>query len=127
LAAWSTHTLEKIAAADDLHIAVYHPDGKTTGTLTWIWSVIVDGRLFARAYNSPDGRWYRPAVTQRTGRITAAGHQHEVEFTPIDDPELGQRIDTAYSRKYAGSPYLPPMLGTGPNDATVEITPHPAR
>ncbi|MFT3797736.1 DUF2255 family protein [Microbacterium sp.] len=69
---WPAEVIEKIAATDDLHIAPYHPDGKTTGTLTWIWSV-VDRRLFVRAWNGTRSRWYRSAIAQRAGRITAAG------------------------------------------------------
>lgn len=123
MARWPTATLAKIAATDDLHIAPYHADGKTTGTPTWIWSVVVDGRLFVRAWNGTRGTWYRSAIAQRAGKITAAGQEHEVEFTPITDAELNTRIDAAYNTKYAGSPYLSPMVAAGPKAATVEITP----
>ncbi|MHA6523383.1 DUF2255 family protein [Tessaracoccus sp. G1721] len=123
MSTWPTDVIEQIAVTDDFHIAPYRADGKTTGTLTWIWSVVVDGRLFVRAYNGPDGRWYRSAIAQRAGMITAAGHQHEVEFTPIEDRQLNDRIDAAYNEKYAGSPYLPPMVAAGPKAATVEVIP----
>lgn len=86
----------------------------------------MNGRLFVRAWNGVNGRWYRSAITQRTGKITAAGQQHMVSFAPIDDPVLNERIDEAYRVKYAGSPYLPPMIASGPNAATVEITPRAA-
>ncbi|MEU4383939.1 DUF2255 family protein [Promicromonospora sp. NPDC023805] len=126
MATWPSDVIEKIGATDDLHIAPFRADGETTGTLTWIWSVVLDGRLFVRAYNGPRGRWYRSAIAQRAGRITAAGNEHAVEFVPITEPELGDRIDAAYTRKYAGSPYLPPMVADGPKAATVEITPRDA-
>lgn len=126
MASWNTEQIERIASTDDLHIAVYHEDGATTGTLTWIWSVVVDERLFVRSYTGTTGRWYRSALAQRAGRITAAGDGHEVEFTPIDDPELGDRIDAAYEKKYAGSPFLPPMVAQGPRAATVDVTPRAA-
>lgn len=123
---WPAEAIEKIAATDDLHIAPYRADGKTTGTLTWIWSVVVDGRLFVRAYNGTRGRWYRSAIAQRAGKITAAGSEHLVAFAPVDDPELNDRIDQAYQEKYAGSPYLPPMIAAGPRAATVEVAPRGA-
>lgn len=123
MAVWPTDITKEIAATDDLHIAPYHADQKTTGTLTWIWSVAVDDRLFVRAWNGVRGRWYRSALTQRAGKITAAGHEHEVAFAPINDPELNDCIDAVYNAKYAGSPYLPPMVAAGPRAATVEITP----
>ncbi|AFV88293.1 hypothetical protein PACID_04510 [Acidipropionibacterium acidipropionici ATCC 4875] len=123
MSTWTAETIERIAASDDLHIAPYHPDGRSTGTLTWIWSVVVDGRLFVRAWNGIRGRWYQAALAQRAGRISAAGQEYEVGFTPISDPELNGRIDAAYNTKYAGSPYLSPMVAAGPKAATVEITP----
>lgn len=115
-------TVERIAASDDLHIAPFRADGSTYGTPTWIWSVVVDGRLFVRAWNGKKSRWYRSAMDQRAGRIIAVEKTHEVEFTPAD-PELNGRIDEAYRAKYAGSPYLPPMVATGPREATVEVAP----
>lgn len=66
--------------------------------------------------------WYQAAVSQHSGIITAAGEQFNVTFTPLTDPDLASRIDAAYSEKYAGSSYLPPMLGDGPTAATIEIT-----
>ncbi|WP_455580307.1 DUF2255 family protein [Corynebacterium rouxii] len=52
---WDKNILAAIDAADDLHIAPLHPDGVTHGTPTWIWSVVVDGRLYVRAWNGPRG------------------------------------------------------------------------
>lgn len=113
--------IEAIAASDDLHVSPFREDGTTYGTPTWIWSVVVDGRLFIRAWNGPRGRWYRAAVSQGAGRITAAGSTYEVAFAPAPD-ELADRIDAAYNEKYAGSPYLPPMVGQGPRSACCEVT-----
>ncbi|WP_182049320.1 DUF2255 family protein [Changpingibacter yushuensis] len=123
MTSWNTDQIEKIARTDDLHIAPYRADGVTPGTLTWIWSVVVDRRLFVRAYSGINGRWYASAVAQRAGIITAAGNEYQVEFTPIDEHQLGLRIDAAYNTKYAGSPYLPLMVAPGPKAASVEITP----
>lgn len=120
----SSEDIARIAATDDLHIAPFRADGTTYGTLTWIWSVVVDGRLFVRAWNGTRSRWYQSAITQSAGRITAAGSTFEVAFTPAD-AALQDRIDAAYRDKYAGSSYLPPMLAAGPQAATVEITPRP--
>jgi hypothetical protein len=45
MSAWTKDDLDKIAASDDLHVAPFREDGKTYGTPTWIWSVVVDGAL----------------------------------------------------------------------------------
>ncbi len=121
MATWA-QAIDRIAASDDLHVAPFRADGVTYGTPTWIWSVVVDGRLFIRAWNGTRSRWYRSAMAQRAGRIITAGETHEVEFAP-GDPALNERIDAAYREKYVSSPYLPPMVVAGPREATVEVTP----
>ncbi len=123
MSAWPADTVHRIATTDDLHIAPFRPDGRTPGTPTWSWSVVVDGRVPVRAWNGTSGKWYRATLAQRAGTITADGATHDVAFTAVDDPDLGTRIDAAYEEKYAGSPYLPPMVAAGPRAATVEITP----
>ncbi|OII22743.1 hypothetical protein BIV03_12330 [Curtobacterium sp. MCBA15_016] len=121
---WDEDTIAAIAASDDLHVSPFRGDGTTYGTPTWIWSVVVDGELYARAYNGRRSRWFRAAVEQGAGRIRAAGAEHEAAFEAVG-PDLNSRIDAAYEAKYAGSPYLPPMLQDGPTSATVRISPRP--
>ncbi|MCO4319032.1 DUF2255 family protein [Phyllobacterium sp. 21LDTY02-6] len=119
---WPEDELHKIAESDDLHIAPLREDGTTYGTLTWIWSVVVDGGLYVRGYNGQKSRWYQAAIRQKAGRITAAGMTREVAFEP-GDGALNDRIDEAYRRKYATSRYLAPMIGERARAATVKITP----
>jgi len=119
---WSKNELRKIAETDDLHIAPLRDDGKTYGTLTWIWSVVMDDDLYVRAYNGKNSRWYKAALRQKAGRIAAAGMTKEVLFEPVDGP-INDRIDDAYRAKYKGSPYLTPMITGGARTATMKITP----
>ena len=117
---WTETELKKIAAADDLHISPLREDGATYGTPTWIWSVVVDGGLYARAYNGQNSRWYKAAITQKGGRIRVAGLERAVEFEPVAGG-LNDQIDEAYRAKYRSSPYLPPMIGERARLATVKI------
>ena len=119
---WAKDEVDRIAATDDLHISPFRDDGKTYGTPTWIWSVVVDGDLYVRAYNGQNSRWYQAALRQKAGSITAAGMTREVAFEPVEGP-MNDRIDDAYSGKYKGSPYLPPMVGKHARSATVRIVP----
>lgn len=119
---WSNDELRKIAATDDLHIAPFRPDGKTYGTPTWIWSVVVEDSLYVRAYNGRQSRWYRAALSQKAGRITAAGTTKEVVFDPVEGAII-DRVDEAYRAKYRNSRYLDPMIGAGARSATVRVTP----
>jgi hypothetical protein len=118
---WSKDELRKIAEADDLHISPFREDGKTYGTPTWIWSVLVDDALYVRAYNGQSSRWYQAAMGQKAGRITTAGVTMEVTFEPVE--AINDRIDDAYRAKYQSSPYLSPMIGTSARSATVKVLP----
>jgi hypothetical protein len=122
MTAWPKDQLRKIAATDDLHIAPFRDDGKTYGTLTWIWSVVVDDSLYVRAYNGQDSRWYHAALRQKAGRITAAGITKEVAFEPMSG-DINDRIDEAYRTKYRSSPYLRPMIAARARSATIRIVP----
>ncbi len=122
MTAWSKSELRKIAESDDLHIAPFREDGKTYGTPTWIWSVVVDDALYMRGYNGQRSGWYQAAVGQKAGRITAAGMTKEVTFEKVDG-QINDRIDDAYRAKYNGSPYLKPMISARARSATVKATP----
>jgi hypothetical protein len=122
MSTWHEEELNKIAAADDLHIAPFREDGTTYGTPTWIWSVVVDGTLYVRAYNGQSSTWYQAALKQKAGRITAAGMTKEVTFAPVDDA-VNDRIDDAYRAKYKSSPYLLPMVGPRARSASIKIIP----
>ncbi|PZR89297.1 MAG: DUF2255 domain-containing protein [Stutzerimonas stutzeri] len=122
LSNWNPDILERIAASDDLHIAALRDDLSTLGTLTWIWSVVVEGDLYVRAYYGQNGRWYKAAMKNKAGRITAAGETLDVLFAP-ETGTVNDRIDDAYRKKYAGSPYLGHMIGKGSRAATVKILP----
>jgi hypothetical protein len=76
-----------------------------------------------RAYNGRQSRWYQSALTQKAGRITAAGMIKDVVFALVDGVLL-DRIDQAYRLKYRDSRYLGPMIGTQARTATMEIRPH---
>jgi hypothetical protein len=123
MTAWLKKELDGIAGKDDLHISPLREDGKTYGTPTWIWSVVVNGALYVRAYNGKDSGWYKAALQQKAGRITAAGITKEVAFEPVDGP-TNDRIDDAYRAKYASSEYLKPMVGERARAATVRVVPH---
>jgi hypothetical protein len=119
---WSKDELRRIAETDDLHISPFREDTVTYGTPTWIWSVVVDDALYVRAYNGSSSRWYRAAMQQRAGRVTAGGITKEVTFEPVKN-SINDRIDEAYRAKYKTSPYLPPMIGERARSATVQIVP----
>lgn len=123
---WPTATIDAIITADDLRISPLREDGTTHGTPTWIWCVKVDGDLYVRGYNGTRSRWYRAAMARPDGRIHAAGQVFDVTFeaAPAD---LTDDIDDAYRAKYAGSPYLAPMISDRARTAGVRVSPRSNR
>jgi hypothetical protein len=117
---WTKDDLDKIAAS--LHVAPFREDGKTYGTPTWIWSVVVDGALYVRAYNGKASRWHQAALRQKAGQITAANMTKEVSFEPIEGA-INDRIDEAYRTKYRDSQYLEPMIRNRARAATMQVKP----
>lgn len=122
MSTWSNEELQRIAAADDFHISPFREDGVTYGTPTWIWSVVVDNSVYVRAYYGTNSRWYKAAMKQKAGRISAAGMTIEVTFEPING-QLNTLIDNAYREKYKGNAYLNSMISTQARSATVKVTP----
>ncbi|MEK5643393.1 hypothetical protein BK138_01205 [Paenibacillus rhizosphaerae] len=122
MSTWPKEELNRIAESDDLHISPFREDGVTYGTPTWIWSVVVGGSLYVRAYYGQNSRWYQAAVQQKAGRITVAGMTKEVAFEPVEG-EIGDLIDNAYRTKYKGSPYLNSMISMRARSATVKVVP----
>jgi hypothetical protein len=84
MAAWRKAELERIAGADDLHIAPFRDDGMTYGMPTWIRSVVAEHALYVRAYKGQASRWYGAALRQKAGRIVVAGMTTDVTFEPVD-------------------------------------------
>jgi hypothetical protein len=119
---WLEAELARIATTDDLHISPLRDDGTTYGTPTWIWSVVVNGALYVRAYNGRRSRWYQAAIKQKAGRIIAAGMTIDVGFEPVDGA-VNEAIDDAYRAKYGKSSYLGSMISPQARAATVRIAP----
>lgn len=122
MSTWQQDVIQAIGTADDFHIAPFRPDGVTTGTPTWIWSVIVEGRLFVRSYNGVNGRWYGAAIQQKAGIVKSGGKTYNVAFAPAPE-SWADAIDAAYSEKYADSPYLSMELSDRVRSACVEVVP----
>lgn len=112
--------IEQIAQKDDFHIAPFREDGKTYGTPTWIWSVMVDGNLYVRAYYGTKSRWYKAALKQKAGKIEAAGMVKDVHFEPVSG-NINEQIDEAYRAKYSSSQYLQSMISDRAKAATVRV------
>lgn len=119
---WPAQTLKAVASTDDLHVAPYREDGVTPGTLIWVWSVVVGNSIFVRSAN-PHSRWFAAAMRERAGIVRAADYEGPATFTPVTDEELKNRIDAAYTDKYAHDPYFTPTVLEKSRQQIAEISP----
>lgn len=122
MAQWSADQLAAIQDNTDLFVSPYREDGTTYGTPTQTWALIVDGKVYVRAANGKNSRWYQAAITQKAGRVRVGGVFIDAVFEDAGtDDETA--IDAAYNAKYPGSSAVPVMVGPGPKAASVRISP----
>ena len=78
-----------------------------------------------RAYNGQNSRWYKAAVRQKAGRITAAGMTKEVTFEPVDGPI--NDLSTTPTGRNTRQPVPQPMINERARSATVKIVPRKSK
>jgi len=122
MSTFSADDLKLIERTPDLYVAPFREDGKTYGTFTRTWALVVDGKVYVRAANGQDSRWYRAAVAQTAGRVRVGDTVFDVTFERAGS-DLDDAIDAAYEAKYPGSSAVPIMQADGPKSATVVISP----
>ncbi|MEU1664015.1 DUF2255 family protein [Streptomyces sparsogenes] len=122
---WIPETLQRIADADELHIAPRRADG-TLRTPTTIWVVRDGDDLYVRSWRGAAGTWWNTARASRTGHISAGGVEADVTFTPVGDPVVNDRVDGAYRAKYGRySGYVEPMVAEPARATTLRLSPQP--
>lgn len=122
MAHWTNEELELVTSEDNLYISIPNADGSMHAP-TFIWIVRAGDDVYTRAYNGPDGRWYSAAKAVGHGHIRVGEMEKDVVFEFPTDDDTNAAVDEGYKTKYAGSQYLPPMLGDKQRAATVKIIP----
>src|SRR4051794_41371051 len=102
MAIWKPAALDLIRRTADLYVSPFRPDGRTYGTPTRTWALVVDGQVYVRAANGPTSSWYQAAVAQGAGRIRVDSRSYDVTFAPAP-AQVAKSIDAAYEDKYPGS------------------------
>jgi hypothetical protein len=122
MAGWTSGELERIAAADELHISTVRGDGTLRAPVT-IWVVPHGGDLYVRSVNGREASWFRGARTRHEARVRAAGVDRDVSLVETDD--LGDEIDAAYRTKYRRYPagIVDSVLSPDARAATVRLVP----
>ncbi|WP_344094950.1 DUF2255 family protein [Microbacterium deminutum] len=99
---WTGQELAELDRASEVRVAGRRADGSSR-TLTIVWHVVVDGDLYLRSVNGPDGQWYKGVARHLEGFVHWGNIIREVSFTL--DASHDDEIDAAYFVKYGnGSP-----------------------
>ena len=120
--AWADDELRRIGAATELQITSRRRDGSRRPYVT-IWTVRAGDGVYVRSAYGTGNPWFRRATASGSGRIRAAGLEHDVTFTPASELDAGTQaaVDAAYHAKYGR--YGPQIVGTvtGPHAAPVTL------
>lgn len=115
---WTPEELERIGAAEELHLASLRSDGTLRPYVT-IWVVRAGDDLYVRSAYGPENGWFRRAKASGAGRIRAGAIERDVTF---DDsvPAAPTDIDAAYHAKY--DRHGPRIVGTVVGDRVAPLT-----
>jgi hypothetical protein len=124
MTSWTAGELDRIGAADELHLASLRPDGTLRDPVT-IWVVRRDDDLYVRSYRGPGGAWFRGAVTRHAGHIQADGVDKDVTFAEETDAAVNDQIDAAYRAKYHNysHTYVDPIVTPAARSTTLKLIP----
>ncbi|HYT26297.1 MAG TPA: nitroreductase/quinone reductase family protein [Actinomycetota bacterium] len=113
--------LQHLADVQEISIGFRRPDGSTGSTPVWV--VQVGDNIFVRSIRGPRGGWYRRLRANPNGEVRDAAHVHPVHAEPIADADTLAEVTCAYATKYAGSPYVQPLLEEPAIGATLRLGP----
>ena len=100
---WSTEELKRIAAADELLLAVRRADG-TLRRWVIIWVVRVGDAAYVRTWHRRDTGWFGHALASTKGRVRVPGVEVDVDLEDVGSgDELRAGVDDAYRAKYAST------------------------
>ena len=119
---WTSEELERIASADELHIAPVRADG-TSWRPVPIWVVRAGDELYVRSWRGTGGAWFRAARASHAAHISAGGVEKDVELLDAEE-RAHDAVDAAYRQKYGRYPaYVEPMVSPQARSTTLRLVP----
>jgi hypothetical protein len=106
---FESELLEHLRSVEEIDIET-RPVAERPARRVIIWVVVVDGNVYVRSVRGPSGRWYRNLLAYPTGAIVTLGEVYPVRAVAIADAPTIAAVSTEFLRKYAASPYAPPMV-----------------
>jgi hypothetical protein len=122
---WTSDELDKIGTAEELEIASLGTDGTLTKPVT-IWVVRDGDDLYVRSVNGRTSAWFRSTQVRRQGHIDAGGVEKDVTFVDAD-PEINEKLDAAYRRKYRqyAASIVNSIMTPKARSTTMKVVPRP--
>jgi hypothetical protein len=113
--------LHHLAGVEEIRIGFRRPDGSTRSVPIWV--VQVGDQIYVRSVRGPRGGWYRRLRADPEGEVRDGEHRHRVRAEPVTDAATLDQVTRAYATKYAGSPYVGPLLEGPSVGATLRLDP----
>ena len=111
--------LHHLADVEEIRIGFRRPDGSTRSVPIWV--VQVGNQIYVRSVRGPKGGWYRRLRANPDGEVRDGGHRHRVHAETVTDADTLAQVTRAYATKYAGSPFVRPLLGGPSVEATLRL------
>lgn len=125
MTSWTQNDLDRIGAADELHLASFKTD-HTRRKPVVIWVVRVGDELYVRSYRGWEATWFRQIQRRHEGQIVAGGVTKKVMLVDANaDEALNHQIDAAYQAKYHrySATYVKPMIAPQARATTLRLVP----
>jgi hypothetical protein len=106
---FETELLDHLRDVEEIEIET-RPSADRPARRVIIWVVVVERSVYVRSVRGPAGRWYRNLLANPTGAIVTRGETHPVRAVSIVDAPTIAAVSAEFLRKYAASPYAPPMV-----------------
>jgi len=125
MTAWTSEELDKIGMAEELQIAPLQRDGTRRNPVT-IWVIRLGDDLYVRSYKGRTAAaWFRGVQVRHEGHIQAGGVEHDVTFVEEAAPDLNDRIDAEYRKKYRryAASIVDSIVSPTARSATIKLVP----
>jgi hypothetical protein len=115
-----------VAAVDQSKILGVRAGSHSDHRFTGIWTVVVDGRVFARSWTLKPGGWYRTFLEDPVGAIQVGERQVRVRAVRVRAKRLLDAVERAYAEKYStpgARKYVRGFRAARRREATIEFVP----
>jgi hypothetical protein len=117
----SADALHHLADVEEIRIGFHRLDGSTRSVPIWV--VQVGDDIYVRSVRGPSGGWYRRLRADPDGEVRDGEHRHLVHAEAVTDAGTLAEVTGAYATKYAGSPFVRPLLEGPSVGATLRLDP----